>query len=58
MGKLMERRTDTGAQALKYPKIPQNFEVSATVKNLTVDSLPPDFDFDVETDGMWTELAE
>ena len=54
----MERRTDTGAQALKYPKIPQNFEVSATVKNLTVDSLPPDFDFDVETDGMWTELAE
>lgn len=43
---------------LVYPKIPKDFEVSDSVKNLTIKSIPDDFDFEAETDKMWEEMAK
>ena len=43
---------------LDYPKIPEGFEVSDSVKVLVMSSVPDGFDFDAETDKMWQELSE
>lgn len=43
---------------LDYPKIPDGFEVSDSVKDLVMSSVPDDLDFEAETDKMWQELSE
>ena len=44
--------------ALDYPKIPEGVEVSDSVKNLVMSSVPDGLDFEAETDKMWQELSE
>lgn len=55
----VSKETETEKSShLAYPKIPKDFEVSDSIKNLVIKSLPDSFDFEAETDKMWEEMAK
>lgn len=43
---------------VKYPKIPNNMEISQEILDLAVGKLPDDVDWDNETRKMWEEMAQ